>query len=316
MSDDSLENRFQQQSEPLGSPFKPANGRIRIGTSSFSSRDWVGPFYPPGTGERDFLTFYSSVFDTVEIDSTYYAIPSKRTVGKWVDSTPDDFIISVKFPRSIVHGGKGSKPDQNEILIGDSAKSECDRFLDSIELLGSRLGLILLQFPFFSAEIFPASEMFFDRLENFLENLPSRFHYAIEIRNRRWLDSRFVGLCRKFEAVPVMVDQAWMPHGDELPEIFQPPLGQNGYIRLLGDRKRIESITSSWDKEVIDQSDRLQRWAILLAEMAARGLSNFVYINNHYAGHAPATAKRLQRLYDDIVSGKKVDPTTESTDSR
>jgi len=295
---------------------KPVDGRIRIGTSSFSSRDWIGPFYPQGTEEKDFLAFYSNVFDTVEIDSTYYAIPSKSTVRKWVDSTPDDFIISVKFPRSVVHGGKGSKPERAEVLIGDSAKSDRDRFLDSMESLGPKLGMILLQFPFFSTEIFPASEIFFDRLENFMESLPSRFRYAIEIRNRRWLDSKFVDLCRKFEAVPVMVDLAWMPHGDELPEIFHPPLGQNGYIRLLGDRKKIESITSSWDKEVIDQNDRLKRWAILLAKMAGCGLSNFVYINNHYAGHAPATAKRLQRLCDDIASGKKVGRSAESADSR
>ncbi len=252
------------------------------------------------------MAYYSNAFDTVEIDSTYYAIPSKNIIRNWADSTPEGFIISVKFPRSIVHGGKEARPDPAKILDGDSAKNDRDRFLDSVESLGSKLGFILLQFPFFSKAVFSEADAFFDKLERFMEDLPVKFRYAIEIRNRQWLISRFAAMCRKFGAAAVMVDHPWMPHGDQLPEIFRPESSNGCYIRLLGDRKKIESITSTWDKEVIDQNDRLQRWAVLLAELAGRGVSNFVYINNHYAGHAPATAKRLQRLCDDLIAGKNI----------
>jgi len=88
--------------------FKFENSCIRVGTSSFSSTDWVGPFYPLKTASGDFLTYYSTIFNTAEIDSTYYAVPSKQTVVGWKNKTPDKFIFAVKFPRSIVHAGKTS----------------------------------------------------------------------------------------------------------------------------------------------------------------------------------------------------------------
>src|SRR5206468_3839445 len=80
-----------------------AAGLVRFGTSSFSSEDWVGPFYPPGTAPGDFLRHYAHAFDTVEVDATYYAVPSARTVDGWVAKTPEGFLLAAKFPRSIVH---------------------------------------------------------------------------------------------------------------------------------------------------------------------------------------------------------------------
>ena len=84
---------------------------VRFGTSSFSSEDWVGPFYPAGTPAGAMLTHYAQVFDTVEVDSTWYALPSQRVVDGWAEKTPEGFLLSAKFPRSIVHGGAGARPD-------------------------------------------------------------------------------------------------------------------------------------------------------------------------------------------------------------
>ena len=70
------------------------NARVRLGTSSFSEPDWVGHFYPKGAKPSDYLSYYSRHFRTVEIDATYYAIPSRRTVEGWVGKTPDDFLLS------------------------------------------------------------------------------------------------------------------------------------------------------------------------------------------------------------------------------
>lgn len=276
---------------------------VRIGTSSFSSPDWVGVFYRPGTATKDFLKYYSSEFDTVELDTTYYSIPSKSTVKNWFDTTPDNFLFSAKFPRRIVHGGKGAEPDAQIILDSDSAIKDKDRFLETIGHLESKLGVLLLQFPYFSQKIFPDPDLIFERLEKFIENLPRQFKYAIEIRNPKWMNSKFARLCAKFAVTPVMVDHSWMPHGDQLDDEFHVNDSGINYIRLLGDRKKIEALTSTWDKEVIDRSDNLRRWAKLLEKMTARGQTSFVYINNHYAGHAPATARRLKQLCQEIISG-------------
>ena len=73
------------------------------------------------------------------------------------------------------------------------------------------------------------------------------------------------------------------------------------YVRLLGDRKAIEKITRTWDREVIDHSDRLRRWAAFLVRMLRREVPTFVYVNNHYAGHAPTTVRRLIKMFEAAV---------------
>lgn len=274
-----------------------ANALVRFGTSSFSSGDWVGPFYPDGTPPSDFLRYYATEFDTVEIDATYYAIPSAATVDGWAEKTPEHFLIAAKFPRSIVHGGEGSRPDPETVLDSDSARRNCDRFLEVIGRLGPRLGPLVLQFPYFAKAIFPSSKPFMERLDRFLENLPQGFRYAVEIRNGRWLTADFVALCRRHEAAVVLVDQGWMPMPDELAEKFDPISADFAYIRLLGDRREIEAITKSWEREVIDRGEKLQRWANYLAGLADLAIPTLVYINNHYAGHAPATVRRLQEMF-------------------
>ena len=272
---------------------------IRFGTSSFSSRDWVGPFYPEGLPAAEFLRHYSAVFDTVEVDATYYAIPSARTVDGWVERTPDHFLISAKFPRSICHGGEGAGPDGGVVLDPEKTYRERDRFLSVMERLGARRGPLLLQFPYFSKAVFSGPGPFMERLDRFLEGLPEDVRYAVEVRNRAWLSETLVSICRRHQVALAMVDHAWMPMPDELPRGLEPHTTDYAYIRLLGDRKEIEAITKTWDREVIDRTDRLDRWAEFLVGQVERNITTLVYINNHYAGHAPATAQRLADKYRD-----------------
>ena len=96
-------------------------GLVRFGTSSFSSPDWVGSFYPRGTRPSDFLRHYATQFDTVEVDATYYAIPAPETVDRWIDKTPPEFALAAKFPRTIVHAGMGPAPDAERVLMPDFA---------------------------------------------------------------------------------------------------------------------------------------------------------------------------------------------------
>lgn len=269
---------------------------VRIGTSSFSENDWVGPFYPSGTKPAEYLVYYAKKFNTVEIDATYYAIPSAGTVDGWRLKTPDGFLISAKFPRSIVHGGKEAKPDAKIILDPEATYSVRDKFLEVMNRLGDRLGPLVLQFPYFSKAVFDSSAIFMDNLDKFLTDLPKEFRYAVEIRNRGWLTGEFAEMLRRHDVSLVLVDQAWMPHADEVEKKFDPVTSNPAYIRLLGDRKEIEAITTSWDKEVIDRGDRLERWAEVVARLVEREVETLIYINNHYAGFAPATAERLHDM--------------------
>ncbi|NNM34664.1 MAG: DUF72 domain-containing protein [Gemmatimonadetes bacterium] len=272
-------------------------GLVRFGTASFSSKDWVGPFYPDGTRPAEFLTYYAKHFDTVEVDATYYAVPDAKVVDGWVAKTPDTFRFAAKFPRTIVHAGGGPMPDA-DVLLTEATYPERDDFLDVMSRLGDRLGVLLLQFPYFSRNAFATEGDFLERLDEFLTDLPADFQYAVEIRNRAWISPDFAHLCRSHDATMVLVDQGRMPHGDEVEEKFDVVTSDLAYVRLLGDRKEIEAITQQWDVEVIDRRERLQRWANFLVRSVRRGVPTVVYVNNHYAGHAPTTTRRLQEMFD------------------
>ena len=284
-----------------------ARNLVHFGTSSFSSRDWVGSFYPKGAKAMDFLKYYARHFDIVEVDSTYYSIPSEYTVDGWLEKTPLNFKISAKFPRSIVHAGKDKKPDAQRILDRDATYPDRDRFLETMQRLGDSLGPLLIQFPYFSKKVFSYRDVFVERLDRFLADLPREFKYAVEIRNRHWLKKDFAELCRKHNVALVLADQAWMPHGDQVMEWFDPVTSGFSYIRLLGNRREIEELTRTWEKEVLDRSELLERWAEVLKRLAERSIETYVFANNHYAGHAPSTAKKLRELFFNLVNGEKVE---------
>ncbi len=277
----------------------PAAPLVRFGTSSFSAPEWVGPFYPEGTAPSDFLRHYAREFDTVEVDATYYAIPSARTVDGWVEKTPEGFLLAAKFPRAIVHGGDAEKPDASRILVPEAGEKERDEFLAVMSRLGSRLGPLVLQFPYLNRTVFPSAAPFLERLDRFLAALPKGFRYGVEVRNRAWVGEALHAIAKRHRASLVLVDQAWMPHGDEVAARMDPATGDVVYVRLLGDREAIEKLTKRWDREVIDQGPRLERWADLLAALAERGVPSVVYVNNHYAGFAPATVRRLRAMFEE-----------------
>lgn len=271
---------------------------LRLGTSSFSTADWVGPFYPDGTRPADFLSSYAERFDTVEVDATYYRVPAARTVDGWRRNTPEGFLLAAKFPKDIVHGGSGAKPDGSVVLVPDKTYDVRDRFLEVMRGMGDRMGPLVLQCPYYARDVFPSRDLFLERLDRFLGDLPADFSYGVEIRNRAWLTPSFADLCRRHRVSLVLVDQAWMPHGDEVEREFDPVTADFSYIRLLGDRNEIEAITTTWEKEVVDRGVRMERWAALVRRLLERNVRTFVYINNHYAGHAPATARRLRAMIE------------------
>jgi len=257
---------------------------IHLGTSSFTATGWNGSFYPTGMQSRDYLGFYAEHFDSVEVDSTFYACPSENTVKGWNSKTPDNFIFSVKVPQTITH---------EKVLLG--CDSEFKEFLDTMGFLGQKLGPIVFQFPFFSRGVFDDRHQFTDRLVPFLKKLPAGLKFAVELRNRNWLDAEFAGLLRDHRIALVLQDRSWMPNPSELK--FDPITADWTYIRWLGNRKEIEAITQTWDKNIVDRTEELSSWVDFCYQIKKRGVTVYAYANNHYQGHGPATIRKFVELW-------------------
>lgn len=266
---------------------------LHHGTSSWSEKSWNGVFYPKGTKPADQLAYYATRFDTVEADNTYYRVPSLDLVRGWERKTPAGFVLSAKFPRSIVHAGQGEKPDATRMLVPEFVARETEQFLSAMSELGPKCGPLVMQFPYFNQSAFGGVRAFLDRLEPFLEKLPKSFRYGVEIRNKNWLVPELSQTLRRHNVALVLVDLAYMPHPADVPRREDLITADFTYARLIGDRKHIDSLTTTFDRIVFDQSERLAKWAEMLADIEKLNIDVYVYANNHYAGHGPATIQDL-----------------------
>lgn len=233
-----------------------------------------------------YLSHYATQFDTVEVDSTFYRTPSASTVSGWYAKTPPLFLFALKVPQVITH----------ERCLLD-CEAEFDQFIDRASLLKEKLGPLLLQFPYFNKNAFTTQAEFLARLTAFLKRLPKGRSFALEIRNKNWLDARFADLLREHQIALALIDQVWMPRPAQWFGKFDPITANFAYIRLLGDRKGIEEKTKVWDKVVVDRSRELREWVDYTQQIIQRGVPVYIYVNNHFAGHAPATVRLFQDFY-------------------
>lgn len=245
-----------------------SRGDIYLGTQGFSFDDWVGPFYPEGTARNQYLEAYAQHFPIVEIDSTFYGTPRATTVQGWRDRTPDTFLFSAKFPRLITHDKK------LEGALGDA-----EAFIGVMQALGDKLTVLTLQFAYdFKPEQF-------DRLDNFLADLPDGLHYAVEVRNRGWLNSDFGEMLSQHNAALVLQDLHYMPRLDWITADFT-------VIRWLGRRKDIDQ----FDRIRIDRSERLAMWAERVDSFLDQGIDVYGFFNNHFAGHSPESVRQFAEI--------------------
>ena len=259
---------------------------FRIGTSAFTAAGWEQAFYPAGMKPADYLSYYATKFTTVEVDSTFYRTPSAATVNGWERKTPAGFLLAAKIPQTITH----------EKVLQD-CDDDLKHFLETMSLMGDKLGPLLFQFGYFNKTAFKGGGDFIARLEPFLKKLPKGYKFALEIRNKNWLSAAFFDLLRAHGVAYALIDQAWMPRASEIFERFNPITADFTYVRLLGDRKGIEQQTKIWDKVIVDRSRELMSWVNVCQRTVRRGVSTYVYINNHYFGFAPATVEQFQKLW-------------------
>jgi uncharacterized protein YecE (DUF72 family) len=268
----------------------PKQANIRVGTSAFTAEGWVGSFYPEGTQPRDFLSYYATKFDTVELDNTFYRTPALSTVKGWYANTPPGFIFTTKVPQVITH---------EKVLV--DCEDDLSHFLKTMDALGDKLGPLLFQFGYFNKSAFKSGSEFLARLKPFLKRLPKGYKFAVEIRNKNWMDARYADFLRDHGVAMALIDQSWVPRPWEMKEKFDLITADFTYVRWLGDRKGIEQQTKTWDKIIVHREVETSEWVQILKRVVARGIKAFAYANNHYAGHAPATVK----LFWDTWNKKK-----------
>jgi uncharacterized protein YecE (DUF72 family) len=247
---------------------------VRIGTQGWNYDAWLGPFYPAGTRPTEFLTVYARAFDTVEVDSTFYASPAAKTVRGWAKRTPDDFVFALKMPQEITH--------ERRLRNADEPAAE---FFDAARELGGKLGPVLIQLgPDFGPTELPA-------LAQFLPKLPRDIRFAVEFRQRGWIHDGVLALLAEHHVALALSEGRWIPRKQML-QLATRPTANFTYVRLMGADQGIVD----YSRIQLDRSRELETWSNVLWPYAEQGREVFVYINNHFAGHSPASARDLQRL--------------------
>ncbi len=259
---------------------------LRLGTASWSAESWSGVFYPHGLPASEYLAFYAQHFDTVEVDATFYRAPTARTVDGWKAKTPDGFLFAVTVPQSVTH---------DACLVNCAA--ELAEFLSVMKRLGGKLGPVLFQFPYFKKTRFDGPEPFMRRLEPVLDTLPEG-QYAVEVRNKSWLQPPFLDMLHERNVALALIDHPWMPTAARYGQIPGIVTADFLYVRWLGDRYGIEDITTKWDRLVIDRRRETTEWVRLLRELNQRVARTYTYYNNHYAGFAVASAHLFMSLWE------------------
>ncbi|HUL33587.1 MAG TPA: DUF72 domain-containing protein [Candidatus Eisenbacteria bacterium] len=264
---------------------RPDDSLLRLGTSSFTAEGWERSFYPKGTQARDYLSYYATQFNAVEVDATFYRIPAISTVKGWYAKTPPDFLFALKAPQEITH--------ERALVDADDVMKE---FLRATEPLGEKLGVILLQFPYFNKQVFKAPAEFLARLKPFLVSLPAEPRFAVEIRNKYWLGPPLFDLLRMHNVALALIDHPWMPRPREWFAKGDAVTTNFTYIRWLGDRKGIEEHTKVWDKTIVDRTSELREWIEACRNLIKRKIRVFAFANNHYGGYAPDTVRLFEKL--------------------
>jgi uncharacterized protein YecE (DUF72 family) len=259
---------------------------IRLGTSAFTAAGWEGSFYPAGMKPSDYLSYYATKFDTVEVDSTFYRTPAVSTVKGWYAKTPPGFLFAAKVPQTITH----------EKVLAD-CDEEFHLFLKTMDCLGEKLGPLLFQFGYFNQKAFAGVDEFLARLVPFLKKIPKGYRFAVEIRNKNWLAPPLIDALRERHVALALVDHVWMPRPKQLFSRLDPITADFAYVRWIGDRKGIEEKTKTWNKIIVDRSGDLAEWVEILKTVHQRKIQILAFANNHYAGYGPGTIAEFRALW-------------------
>jgi uncharacterized protein YecE (DUF72 family) len=244
---------------------------LHLGTIGWSYNFWKGNFYPNKTASKDFLAYYATKYDTVEVDSTFYRIPTHQAISNWKNQTPNSFLFSLKFPRVVTH-----------IKMLKDCERETNLFLERTKLLGEKLGPLLLQFPpSFGTE-------HHSDFADFLHKLPKQNRYVVEVRNERFLNDEFYSLLKTHNTALALVDSPNMPQISEVTSDFL-------YIRWEGDRQKVKGTLGKIEADV---TENLRLWAETIKPPLSNRVQVFGYFGKYYSGYPPSDINFLLSLLE------------------
>lgn len=240
-------------------------GGVWIGTSGWVYKEWAGHFYPKGWPKKDEFSYYVRHFPTVEINATFYRLPSLQMVRGWRERSPEGFVFAVKGSRHLTHIKR----------LSDTGPG-LRKYFARLRPLAERTGPILWQLP----PTFPKNVENERRLATFLNRLPKHYAHAVEFRHPSWMDEHTFALLRKHRVTNVWISSLKMPQDHAI-------TGDFVYLRFQGLK----------DGAYHDYpDDELRPWAEQLAKAAARGIPAYVYFNNDLNTRAPLNAASLVKM--------------------
>jgi len=239
---------------------------IRLGCAGWSYKEWIGPLYDP---DKSMLQQYSSIFDTVEIDSSFYKFPDKGTILGMTRYTARSFVFSAKMNKKFTHDLR--------LKLDEDAQAELDSFCELFDPLLSqdKLACMLVQLP-------PSLKHDDDLLEEFLAILPRRITYVVEFRHPSWLESSTWTTLGKYNAAYCIVDEPLLP-----PEVHVT--SDIGYIRWHGRGQGL------W-YDYRYTSDQLTDWLPKVEEVRANTKQTIGVFNNHFRGYAPENCIQMMKM--------------------
>lgn len=244
--------------------------RYLVGCTGWGYDDWKGAFYPASCEPGEYLERYARVFRLTEVDSTYYQAPSARNVARWASVTPPDFAFTVKLPGLVTHERKlrGAEPEIEAFL----------RALAPMRATG-KLRAVLASFPPSFARDKDA-----DALRAFLAAWPRDVPLAVELRHKSWW---VPDTYRALEAEGAPLVWSVTEYGRAPPVVTASTL----YARMIGDRA-----LTKFDRVQRDLTDEMRYWKDRFEDEGASAQSVLILLNNHFMGHAPATAVRMHEI--------------------
>ena len=240
-------------------------GRIRIGCSGWNYASWRGDFYPPGCPPSRWLEHYATKFDTVEINATFYRLPNRDAVARWVEQVPEGFVFAVKSSRYLTHIKRLSDMDQGLERL----------FVERLEAMTTspKMGPVLWQLP----ATFRRDD---ERLAFALERLPPGMRHVFEFRHESWFHADVEKLLSEHNVALVRAHRKGVP---------DPPPWHTADFSFLrfhhGDRGRRGNYSDT----------ELREWADRVRQLAGHG-DVYAYFNNDWEIFAPRNAVRLKRL--------------------
>lgn len=262
--------------------------RVRVGCQGWNYDGWVTPpaaaapvFYPHGTRAAAMLELYARAFETVEVDSTFYAVPPAATVDAWHKRTPPAFTFALKLPQEITH----------EFALRPASAGVLAEFCDHARLLHDKFAAALVQLP----PHFEADAEALRTLARFLPLLPKDLRFAFEFRHPSWLREDVIDLLNKHNAALALVEGQWMSRRAQW-RLVESLAADFAYVRFMGARD-----LTRFDAVQRPQVQNLALWAEAVRRLSDRFAGVYVYFSNFYEGHAPASANSLKHLLGHTV---------------